>query len=364
MNAVLEKIDYWIFREYAPLTRGLPLYRIVIALWLLVFILPGNSAVSELPASFYTPTLGPARLFTGFPPLWFFWGLDYLAELAAFCLLFGYRTRAASFSLAALLVTGNVFRYSAGKIDHDILIIAILFCMGWSDWGSRYSFDARNQRPASPSPAWPQTLLVFMISLCMLSAALPKSHSGWLNPHVEPCRGQLLLNYIGAERPTRLANAMLKITSPVFWKFLDYSTVLLEGSFVLAMFRLPAMRFIAASACLFHASIYFSMAIFFSSNLAAYLCLVDFRIFLRWRIFRAALIRFDRLAQRVRIVPLALGTALLYAGYVAAGYPRWMTSVTFLTVAASATLIVGVISLAYLIARAMGLGSSEEKSAF
>ncbi len=263
-----------------------------------------------------------------------------------------------------MILTGNIFRYSAGKIDHDILTIAILFCMGWSDWGSRYSFDARNHRPASPSPAWPQTLLMFMISLCMLSAALPKSHSGWLDPQVEPCRGQLLLNYIGAERPTRLADEMLSITSPVFWKFLDYSTVLLEGAFVLAMFRLPAMRFVAASACLFHASIYFSMAIFFSANLAAYLCLVDFRIFLRIRIFRTALIRFDRLAQRVRIVPLALGTALLYAGYVAAGYPHWMTNDMFLTMAALVTLIAGVISLAYLIARAIGLGASAEKKRF
>ncbi len=68
MSAVLEKIDHWIFREYAPLTRGLPLYRIVIALWLLLFILPGNSAVSELPAFFFRPALGPAHLFTGFPP--------------------------------------------------------------------------------------------------------------------------------------------------------------------------------------------------------------------------------------------------------------------------------------------------------
>ena len=82
-----------------------------------------------------------------------------------------------------------------------------------------------------------------MIGVSMLSAALPKAKSGWLDPFLEPCRGQFLLNYIGAERPTRMADAMLTITSPIFWKFLDYSTVLLEGSFVFAMFRLPAMRF-------------------------------------------------------------------------------------------------------------------------
>jgi predicted DCC family thiol-disulfide oxidoreductase YuxK/uncharacterized membrane protein YphA (DoxX/SURF4 family) len=353
MSRALERIDYWIFREYAPLTRGLPLYRIVVALWLMLFIVPGNSAVSHLPDSFYTPTLGPARLFSGFPPPWFFWGLDYLIELGAFCLLFGYRTRPVSLILAALLVTGNIFRYSVGKIDHDILIVAILFCMAWSDWGARHSSDARKNRAPSASPAWPQALLMFMISLCMFSAALPKARSGWLNPHLEPCRGQFLLNYIGAERPTLVANAMLSISSHLFWKFLDYSTVFLEGAFIFAMFRLPAMRFIAALACLFHGSIFFSMAIFFSSNLLAYLCLVDFRIFLRYRPFKIALVRFDRFAERVRLVPLAVFVAFLYAGYLAAGSPRWMTNQTFLSLAAIGTLIAGVIALVHLFARAV-----------
>jgi uncharacterized membrane protein YphA (DoxX/SURF4 family) len=354
MNRVSEAIDRWIFREYAPLTRGLPLYRIVIGLWLLVFILPGNSAVSALPASFFAPPFGPARLFPTFPPPWFFGGLDYVSELAAFCLLFGYRTRVATFGLAALLLLGNLFRYSAGKIDHDILIIAVLFCLGWSDWGRRYSSDARRPRPVVPSPAWPQALLMFMVGLCMFSAALPKAHSGWLDPRVECCRGQLLLNYVGAERPARLADAMLSISSPVFWKFLDVSTVLLEGAFIFAMFRLPAMRFVAASATLFHASIYFSMAIFFSANLAAYLCLVDFRIFLRHRRFRSALIRFDRVARRVQFIPLAIAVAFLDAGYIASGSPRWMTSDTLLTVAALGTLATGLVALACLSVRALG----------
>ena len=147
MNGLMEKIDHWIFREYAPLTRGLPLYRIVVG----ALADPAHAAgklrgFRAAPIRFTRRRSDPPFSSADFRRKWFFWGLDYLSELAAFCLLFGYRTRLASFGLAALLVFGNVFRYSAGKIDHDILLIAILFCLGGSDWGSRFSSDARRPR--------------------------------------------------------------------------------------------------------------------------------------------------------------------------------------------------------------------------
>ncbi len=195
-------------------------------------------------------------LFHSFPPVWFFWGLDYLIELAAVCLFFGYRTRTASIALAVLMLVFNMFRYSVGKIDHDILFMATPLCLAFSGWGARHSADAHRAGPRPESPAWPISLLFFVVAVCMLSASISKAKSGWLSPHLECCRGQFLLNYIGAVRPTTAGAAMATISSPIYWKFLDYSTVVIEGAFILAMFRLPAIRLVAASAALFHASIY------------------------------------------------------------------------------------------------------------
>jgi uncharacterized membrane protein YphA (DoxX/SURF4 family) len=342
VNSINAQIDRWIFREYAPLARSLSLYRMVYALLLMIFAIPYSSAVASLPPSFFAPPLGPGMLFHSFPPVWFFWGLDYLIELAAVCLFFGYRTRTAALTLVALLLLLNTFRYSVGKIDHEILIILTPLCLAFSDWGVRHSADARRIHPRPASPAWPLSLLWFMIALCMLSACISKAKSGWLDPHIEACRGQLLLNYVGALRPSTLGNQMAAISSPLFWKFLDYSTVCIEGAFVLAMFRLPAIRLVAASAAIFHASISFSMNIFFVSNLIAYLTLLDFRLFLRYRWARTLLRGFDRQARRIRFIPLAIVIALLTLLYVLAGEPNWSSNVVLLTSASFVTLAVGI----------------------
>jgi len=342
VNFAAGQIDRWIFREYAPLNRSLPLYRMVYAVLMMIFAVPFNSTVGSLPPGFFTPPLGPARLFHAFPPPWIFWGLDYLIELAAVCLLFGYRTRTASLAIAALMAVFNMFRYSVGKIDHDILFILVPLCLAFSDWGARHSADARRNPPRPGSPAWPLALLWFMIGLCMLSACISKAKSGWLSPHLECCRGQFLLNYIGAVRPTVAGKAMAAITSPLFWKFLDYSTVAIEGAFVLAMFRLPAIRLVAASAAIFHASISFSMGIFFVSNLIAYLSLVDFRLVLRYRWARTLLRAFDQLALRVQFLPLALIVALLTLAYVLSGEPVWINNAVLLTTSSFIVLAAGI----------------------
>jgi predicted DCC family thiol-disulfide oxidoreductase YuxK len=146
---------------------------------------------------------------------------------------------------------------------------------------------------------------------------------------------------------------MLSITSPVFWKFIDWSTVTLEGAFLFAMFWLPAMRFVCALACLFHAFIYYSMDILFFANLAAYASLVDFRLLLRFRPARILLRRFDHLLHSVRLLPLAGLAALLYGIDIAGGNPEWRSNVALDSSASFLALVIGVSSLVYLSLRGM-----------
>ncbi len=292
------------------------MFRIFFALFILVFYFPRFSFLAGVPPWFYHPPLSFATFIPGVPPGWFYYLLDFLGELSALCLLFGYRTRIAGSALLAAILIGNTYRFSIGpKIDHEILILATLFCLGFSGWGNRLSHDEKRISSAERlfTPAWPIALLVLMVSFCMLTAAVPKALSGWASPHVLASRGHMIANYIQMERPSSVADHLLRVQSPIFWKMADYSTMFVEGGFILCMFSLAASRFNATAAVFFHALVYYSMCIFFATNLVAYACLLDFRRFLWNGRLRHAVRRFGRLAHRIRF-PHLFFSALAFLG--------------------------------------------------
>jgi uncharacterized membrane protein YphA (DoxX/SURF4 family) len=322
----LEAIDRWIFKTYEPCTGGLPLFRILFSVYLLVFHLPRYAWLAEMPHAFFQPPISLAMFFSGLPPGWFFYVLDFLLELGALCLLFGIRTRFVSFAMFIALIVGNSFRYSiGGKIDHDILTPATLFCFAFTGWGNRLSRDdlCPPRSPRRNSPSWPIAFFLLIIGVCMFSAAYPKALTGWLNPHVCACRGQMIANNLLNVRPMPLADILLQIHSTLFWKGADYSTLAIEGGFLFCLVSLPATRLIATFATFFHVFVYFSMDIFFASNLAAYACLVDFRVLLLKLRMRRLVRRFHWLAHRISLFHLVL-LALALLGFSALGH-YWET---------------------------------------
>ena len=139
-----EFIDRWIFETYRPCVKGLPYYRVLFAFYLLVFHFPAYGWIGAMPQAFYHPSLSLAALCPTLPPAWFFFGIDFVLELGAVCLLVGRWTRPVSFLLCAGVIIGNSFCYAIGpKIDHDILVPATLFCLGFSGWGECFSWDER-----------------------------------------------------------------------------------------------------------------------------------------------------------------------------------------------------------------------------
>jgi predicted DCC family thiol-disulfide oxidoreductase YuxK len=84
----------------------------------------------------------------------------------------------------------------------------------------------------------------------------------------------------------------------------DYSTLFIEGGFIVCIFSLAASRFIASAAVIFHVFVLYSMRILFINNLVAYACLIDFRRFLRNGRVRHLVSRFGRLARRIRFLDL------------------------------------------------------------
>jgi predicted DCC family thiol-disulfide oxidoreductase YuxK/uncharacterized membrane protein YphA (DoxX/SURF4 family) len=270
-------VDRFIFEEYKTATRSLGIYRILFALYILIY-LPKAMWIPSFPGSFYNPPVGLTVFFTSFPGAPFFFVVNGLAIIAAVCLLFGYRTRVASISFAVLLFVLNCWAYSFGKIDHDIPLILVPLIIQQAGWGNGYSIDAKN-RPADTrvrkTAAWPLALIALMIGIAMMSAALPKALSGWLDPHAYAVRAHMLNNVFVTGRANWFAEHMLRIKSGLFWKVVDYGTILLEASFLLTVTRRGAFRGVCAFACFFHLGIALTMEIAFVGNILAYGAFVD-----------------------------------------------------------------------------------------
>ena len=127
-------VDHFIFEEYKTSVQGLGIYRIFFAAYIVLLVLPNHLWVSHFPDSFFNPPTGLTLFFTGFPGAWFFLAANGLATVAGVCLLFGYRTRLASVSLALLMLMVNYWAYSFGKIDHDIFLVLIPLLLQHAGW--------------------------------------------------------------------------------------------------------------------------------------------------------------------------------------------------------------------------------------
>jgi hypothetical protein len=55
-----------------------------------------------------------------------------------------------SIATGLLILTGNGFAYSMGKINHDLLLAAIPLVMAFSNWGSAWSLDAVTGKTRKP----------------------------------------------------------------------------------------------------------------------------------------------------------------------------------------------------------------------
>jgi len=308
-------IDRWIFEEYRPGAPGLPLYRVLFAGYVLLLAVPRHGWIAGFPDAFFRPPLGPTLLFGGFPPAWFFHGLDFGLLLAGLCLPAGYRPRIASLAIALLLLSGNAWAYSFGKINHDLLPIVAAGVLAFSGWEGPLVERPPRERPARERPAWPLALLAMLVAMAMYTAAHAKLRSGWLDPGAQASLGHLLHNHFVTERQTALSTLLLRVDNPLFWKLSDYATVALEAGFLLAMLRRRALLFWCALASWFHLGVLLSLGIPFHTNLLVYGAFVDWSALTRRRAGARLAERFDALAARVGPSHLLAGAALIFVFY-------------------------------------------------
>ena len=258
-------------------TESLALFRIIFGLFMLLFSTPHTRWLGSVPQAFFNPPyLSFANLFRDFPPAPFFYALDILAVLLLGCITLGIKARFSSLAFFVVAVLGNSFAYSFGKIDHSFLSLALVLCLAFSTWGTRYallpdkphSFDNRRL-----------SLSVFavLVAFGMFTAGFLKALY-WVDFNVNTS-GFLRWFYSGYYTlgRTELLAPFVTYVPTSFFELADYTAVFFELSgFIFLLLGRRAWRSWLLAAAAFHLINTLVLNIGFNRHFLVYLAFVDF----------------------------------------------------------------------------------------
>jgi uncharacterized membrane protein YphA (DoxX/SURF4 family) len=312
------RVDHWMFDSFTLTPRSLGIARILIGMYLVLYRAPGLDWMNSLPDTFFRPPAGPLHLLGGIPTSGVITTVSVALSISTIALVIGYHTRLASCVTGLLLFAVDGLAYSFGHVHHSgTYLAAVVVIMAASNWGGAVSVDAlRRRNGAEPATeAWPVALAALLLGFLMLTSALPKIASGWLDPSTLAVRAHVVHYHFVAPHDGLLGTMPLESTSSLVWKPLDYLTVFFEAGFVLAIASPRWTRMFCAAAVVFHLGAFIAFGIDFTGNVVAY------AIFFEWsmvvdrvqvpRTSRAITRQFRDLLPRIRFV---LGPAVFLAG--------------------------------------------------
>ena len=216
------------------------------------------------PDSLYTPPPGPFELFTGFPAPWLALVLEVVLACGFACLIFGVWVTPASVTITVVYTLLTGWSYGLGKINHTILLDVapiLLAAAGWSGQGK--------------VRGWVLRLLAFILGLAMMSAAIGKTATGWLDLDTRAVRAHMIISEYQLQNSALFSHAFTNISSGAFWELIDWVTVFMELSvIVLAFTNWRAFRVGLALLSMFHLSVLLTLNIGFSSSILIYAAFV------------------------------------------------------------------------------------------
>jgi hypothetical protein len=271
--------NFWkrVFNSTQSNFKSLCAFRVIFGLFLLFINTPNFSWISKIPhALFSPPPLSISNLFNSFPNATFFYSTDILIFLSSICITLGIKTRAFSIIYLTFCLIGLNFQYSFGKIDHENLIYALLFCMAFSDWGCGLALWPDKMMKSE----WAgKSLAVLSVFICfaMFTAGFGKalvwvdldtSTSGFLGWSqrgiIEQGRNYLLSDLVASFPPFLL-------------EAIDYIAVIFELSpIIFLLYSKSAWKIWLLVACFFHLGNTLFLNIPFMSHSLLYLVFVDF----------------------------------------------------------------------------------------
>ena len=263
--------------------RSLGIFRWIFGFFLLLFFVPQFSWISQVPDAFFNPLyLTPTNLLAQFPGYIFFTIITLLTITSIVFLTIGIKARLFNIVLLICWFIGNSFQYSFGKIDHDIMVLALLLCMLFSNWGTYYALLP--DKPLGDNYS-KQALALFSVLLAFgfITAGLAKaiiwvdfdfSTNGFLS--------WFYRGYYNLNRNDLLAPIILYLPKWIF-EFFDYAAVVFELSAFIALLSSRKWWLVwLLIACLFHLSNTLLLNIPFMNYFLVYLVFVDFSLLLDW----------------------------------------------------------------------------------
>lgn len=349
-------LDQW--EEYAA---DLPVHRVLYAITLLM-VLPRALWVKNTPDGLLFPPPG-LPTFLPAPPV--AWAVDLVnAALVALALVLasGRLRRIVPLGIAALLLLLGSWSYAFGKINHELLVIALPLILAFSGWSNRDDGGDGTARGG----AWPLALLALMVALAMSTAAHAKATGGWLYPETSASRFHVLQNHVVTGRSGPLTETLLGWDAPLFWEISDLATIGMEYAFLPALLSPLLFRLACLAALAFHVGTWLSMDIAFTNNVIVY------GAFVRWsrvpvvgRITRAIsrAISGERWAggwgRRAPLLPV-----LMVAVVAAAAYTIWQEQAAMLSSRAGRLILpAGAAIAAALVVRSVASALREEARA-
>jgi hypothetical protein len=276
INSLNELFWTRVVRSTALRAESLSAFRVVFSLFLLVTHTPFNWIASAPRALFNPPVLSLANLFDGFPGRAFFVVLDAASLLSLACLAIGIRARTATIVYLLAAIVGQSFQYSFGKIDHPILLYALLGCMAFSGWGQHLAV-LPDKKAKSDSTIRSLSLLSVLICFAMFTAGFEKALN-WVDfdLNTNGFISWFRLGYYVYDRQFLLAH-LVNYFPPLLLELFDYAAVALELSplFFLLHSR-KGWRVWLLIVCAFHLVNTLLLNIAFIENTMVYLAFVDF----------------------------------------------------------------------------------------
>lgn len=261
--------------EYCIDEISLGFYRILFCVWLVLFYPPSYAWLGDVPKAFYDPPiLSLASLLDSFPDRSFFLFLDILIAVSLLMVAVGFLTRSATAALLIAQLVGNSFQYSFGKIDHSIFVQCVLLVMLIVNWGRALSIDQiLSRRDAKVAPTiW---LLAVFLAFGFFSAGFGKAVH-WIDWDFEKngFLNWLYSGYYTLNRQELLAPLAMKVRPLWIWEAADFTAVLFELGFVVAIFRRRWFMIWLLVACLFHLTNCLVLNISFAPYSMCYLAFV------------------------------------------------------------------------------------------
>ena len=182
INNYLDRIEARIKKATQIDLASLCCFRVVFGLFVMLFLWSKYAWLGAVPdAVFSPPMLSLAAAFREFPSPFFFRTVDFAVGVCTLTLTIGLFTRLSTVTLFVLLIVGNSFSFSLGKIDHSILYPCVSLTMSFQNWGAMFSIDAALQKRSAADGSGAEVVnlsfLAILITFGFLTAGLGKALS-------------------------------------------------------------------------------------------------------------------------------------------------------------------------------------------